>query len=501
MIRFLHAKSTYTVIAIAVIIFVAYMIHSVSTRTDSTLITTTVETGSVRQLVSISGVTSAKQSAELAFPAGGIVTNVLVETGSIVTAGDVLVTLDARTLYADRQNALAALDRARADLAELLEGPTGSAREVTSETVASKEAALATTKETEAQKVSNAYHALLSADLSAYSDDPNEDALPPTVRGTYVCDTEGVYTLEVFNSKADSGFSYRLSGLETGTYIASVEQPIALGTCGLRIQFNASSFYNNSVWHIDIPNKKSAQYTTYRNAHSLAITQANSAIELATQAVALVKADANNQNAPARSEAVIRAEAAVTQAEAQLARIDASISDRSLRAPFNGVITEIDILKGETVSTLPIVTLLGDNAFEVTARVPEIDISKIVASQTAEMRFDAQPATIVTGTVTFISPQATEIDGVAYYEAKIQFADLPSWMRSGLNADIEIITAQSSDVLRIPKRFLNQTATGYEVLVKRGNTTASTTIEVLLEGNDGFVAITGLTAGDTLLAP
>lgn len=501
MIRFLHTKPTYTLIAIAVIIFVAYMIHGVSTRTDSTLITTTVETGSVRQLVSVSGVTSAKQSAKLAFPVGGIVTSVLVDTGSIVATGDTLITLDARTLYADRQNALAALDRAQADLAELLEGPSGSAREVTSETLASKEAALTTTKETETQKVNNAYHALLSAGLSAYSDDPNEDAVPPTISGTYGCDTEGMYTLEVFNSKADSGFSYRLTGLETGTYVASIEQPIALGSCGLRIQFNASSFYNNSVWHIDIPNKKSPQYVTYRNAYTLALTQANSAIELATQAVSLARADASNQNAPARSEAVIRAEAAVTQAEAQLARTNATIADRTLRAPFSGTITEIDVLKGETVSTLPVVTLLGDNAFEVTARIPEIDISKISANQTAEMRFDAQPTTIVTGTVTFISPQATEIDGVAYYEAKIQFNEPPTWMRSGLNADIEIITAQSTDVLRIPKRFLHQTASGYQVLVKHNNTTATTTIEIILEGNDGYVAITGVMAGDTLLAP
>lgn len=487
--------------ALLVIFFVGYMAHSVSTRNHSTEITTTVEKGSVRQLVSVSGVTTAKQSAELAFPTSGIVTDVRVKTGSVVKAGDVLITLDTRSLYADRQNALAALKRAEADLAELLEGPTGSARNVTFETFASKEATLATTKETEAQKVANAYHALLSTDLTAYSDDPNEDAVPPTISGTYTCDTEGTYTLSVFGSKADSGFSYRLSGLEQGTYVASVEQPIALGACGLRVQFNATSFYNNSVWHIDIPNKKSTQYVVYRNAYTLAVTQAESAIALAEQAVALAKADATNQNAPARSEAVVRAEAAVTQATAQLARIDTTIADRTLRAPFAGTITEIDILPGETVLTLPVVTLLGDTAFEVTARIPEIDVSKVAAGQAVEMLFDAKTTELITGKITFISPQATEIDGVAYYEATIEFTAVPPWMRSGLNADIEIITAESTDVLRVPKRFLHQTAAGYHVLVKRNNTTATTTIEILLEGNDGFVAITGVTAGDTLLAP
>lgn len=494
-------RHTYIAIAVVVILVVITMIYQVGSQDKSTEVTTTVETGPVRQLVSVSGIAEAEQSAELAFTITGIVRDVNVKTGSEVKAGDVLVTLDTRSLQADRQDALAALAQVIANRDELLKGPTASARTVTAETLASKEAALRTTKENEDLKVKNAYHTLLSGDLTAYSDDPNEDAVPPVVSGTYTCDTEGSYTLTLFSSKSNSGYSFNLSGIENGTFVASTDQPTALGTCGLYIMFNTDSIYTNSEWHIDLPNTRSVSYITNRNAYTLAKTQAESAIALAEQAVALAKADAIDQNAPARSEAIARANAAVTQAQARLGRIDATIADRTLSAPFDGVITNIDILSGETVTTGPVVTLLASNAFNVKARIPEIDVSKISVGQPVEMLFDARTSEVVTGTITFISPQATVIDGVAYFEATINFTEIPTWMRGSLNADIDIIINEETAGLRIPKRFLIETDNGYVVLLTQGELAASTSVELLLEGNDGYVAITGVSEGDTLVAP
>jgi hypothetical protein len=75
-------------------------------------------------------------------------------------------------------------------------------------------------------------------------------------------------------------------------------------------------------------------------------------------------------------------------------------------------------------------------------------------------------------------------------------------LRSGLNADIDIITEESLGNLRIPARFLINSETGYQVLTQQAdNQTSTTTIELILEGNDGYAAITGLTEGDILVAP
>lgn len=498
---FLLHRWLYIGIAAIIIFAVALMIRGISNRDTVELITATVETGTVQQLVSVSGVAEAEQTAELAFPVGGIIEQVMVATGDEVEKGDVLIKLDARALYADRQEALAAVTKAIADRDELLSGPTNSARDVTTETVSSKRAALETVTADGAQKIANAYQTLLSSDLTAYSNDPAEDATPPTVSGTYTCGQEGAYTLDVFSSASDSGYSYKLSGIETGTYAASTEQPTPLGVCGLRIIFDDASRYNSSEWTIEIPNTKSSLYVTNRNAYALAVTQADSAVSVAEQALTLAEATATNQNSPARSESIARATAAITQAQARLARIDTTIADRTLRAPFAGTITEIDILPGETVTTAPVVTLLADSNFDVTARIPEIDIGKLALGQKVVMIFDARDTEVVTGSIRFISLKSTEIDGVAYYEATIELDEIPSWIRSGLNADIDIITSEQTNSLRVPKRFVTSTDSGHVVLIQKDNTIATSSVEVILEGDDGFVAITGLTEGDIVIAP
>ncbi len=464
-------------------------------------VTATVEKGTVRQLVSVSGIAEANQTAELAFPVSGIVRIVAVKKGYVVEDGDVLIELDTRALQADRQDALASLASAGADYDELLSGPSGEDREVTSETLELKRATLKTTKETETLKIENARRALLSSSLTAFSDDVNEDATPPTISGTYTCDKEGVYIVDVFSSAAQSGYSYRLSGLETGTYVASVDQAVALGACGLRIIFDGDSSYSRTKWQVEIPNAKSNAYVTNLNTYNLTVSQAASAIALAEQEVVLAEANAISDNAPARSEEVARADASVAQARARLARIDADIADRVLRAPFSGTITEIDILPGETVTATPVVTLLASSAFDVTARIPEIDIGKLETGQKVEMVFDARAGEVVEGAIDFISLKSTEIDGVAYYEAKIELKEVPPWIRSGLNADIDVVITEQGAVLRVPKRFVSETSTGHSVLLKRGDIFATTTVEVTLEGNDGFVAITGLNEGDIVAAP
>lgn len=500
MYKLLHSRSFYITTALATIGFVGLLVFIMSQKEPEKMVSTVVETGPVRQIVSVSGIAEADQSAELAFPVSGIVQSVRIKKGAVVAAGDILVTLDQQALQADRQDALAQIAQATANRDELLNGPTISARDVTKQTIEQAEESLQTTRDNEARKIKNAYQALLSGDVTVYSEDSGEDALPPTVSGSYTCEQEGTYRLEVFNSGATSGYSYYLSGIESGTYSVSTQQAIALGNCGLRIQFDANSKYTRTVWMIDIPNTKSASYISNRNTYALAVTQAESAIANAEQALTLAQSSATNVNADPRAEAVTRANATIAQAQARLTRIDSTMSDRVLTAPFAGTVTEIDILPGELVTNAPVVTLLAETDFKITARIPEIDIGKVAVGQTVNLVFDAKSDEELTGTIDYLSLQATELDGVAYYEATVSLDTNPDWLRTGLNADIDIVIVEATEHLRIPKRFLVKTETGYAVLKESAGTYATTTVQVQLEGNDGYVAITGLEAGDILVA-
>jgi len=502
MIQLFHNRPIYILLALLAIGAVAFMAFALGRTESVAVVTATVERGDVEQLVSVSGVIEAEQTAELAFPVSGIVASVHVTEGDVVAAGDVLVSLETRVLNADRADARAALARAVATRDELAAGADPTARAATAETITLKEATLATIKATQADLVANAYRTLLSGNLSAVSEDSDEAAVAPVITGTYSCDEEGTYTLETYSSSGASGFSYRLSGLETGSQSVSFDQAAPLGICGLRAQFDRNSSYRNTTWTISIPNTQSSQYVQNRNAYALAQTQADSAIALAEQDIILTRANADSSNAPARSEAIARANADIMSANARIARIDAQLADRVIRAPFAGTVTDIDILPGETASNVPVVTILAQADFELTARIPEIDIGKLEVGQTVSAVFDARTTETLTGTIDYISLQATQIDGVSYYEAIINIDTTPTWLRSGLNADIDISTTKAIDVLRVPKRFVEEVDGVAQVLLPTaGETSMVKTVDILLEGDDGFVALTGLTEGDIVVAP
>lgn len=499
--RFLHGRSLYISLALLLIGGASTLIYLRSTAGNDTQIIGIVDEGPVRQVVSVTGTLRAENTAEMGFPVGGIVETVHVRKGDIVATGTPLITLSAAALEADVLDARAAVAAARASQAELVSGATSENRAVSSASVRLREDALARTKTEEEQRVANARRTLLSDGLAAYTTDAGEKAPAPVVSGSYLCTDTGSYSITIYSSQSPSGYSARVSGLESGTFPLSYDQSLPLGACGLRLQISADNNYHNSVWTIGVPNTKAASYTANKNTYDLAVDAAASAIDSATRALSVARAENAVTAAPARSEKLARADAEVAQAEARLARVIATRNDATLTAPFSGTITTITAVAGETVTAAPVVTLLSAERYELIARIPEIDIGKLMIGQSAEVIFDTAINETLEARIDFISPAATIIDGVTYYEARLALSALPSWLRSGLSADVDIIISEKTG-LRVPKRFLSQNDDIYTVS-KRTNTTtfATTTVAVTLMGNDGFAAITGLSLGDVVVAP
>lgn len=464
--------------------------------------TTTVELGTVEELVSVSGFVEADKVAEIAFPSNGIITGVLVSEGSRVETGDILATLADAELIAERAQAVSALTAAEAKYRQLLAGPRTETVTVANASLANAKANLERITTEENRKVQNAHNTLLSTGLTAAAADSEETSTAPIISGAYQCETEGTYTLSVYNSNAKSGYSFTYSGLESGTGLVSVDQPSPLGSCGLYLLFTAGDMYSSSKWTIEVPNTRSSSYATLNNTYTLVRTQAANAIAAAKNNVTLVSSETSLTTAPARSEEVVSARAAVAEAEARVRTIDVRLKDRSIIAPFSGTITDVRIAVGESAPTTPVLTLLAEDTFSLKARIPEIDITKIAVGQSVQAIFDARDEETLAGTISYISPIAKQIDGVAYFEIMIPLTTSPTWLRAGLNADVDIVVASKENVTRLPKRFVTTSESGTKtVLVPNKNTTATTTIEILFSGNDGFVEVGGLPVGTIVVAP
>ena len=500
--KFLHIlKARWLTALIVIIVIIGIGVVLTNRQPESaSWVTAQVDEGTVSQIISVSGTMDATKTAELSFPVVGTLTSVNVTEGMAITRSTILATLSHSDLTAEYRDAEAALLIAEANRSELVTGLTPEERDVSKTKVQIAEENLARVKKEQDELVLNAYRTLLSSDLEARPTNRNIDDIPPFITGTYRC-AEGTYIIEMFNSGAKSGYSYRLSGLESGTFTAYTESPAPLGTCGLLIQFVSGESYGNSTWNIVIPNVEGASYLANLNAYNLAKTSRDNAIRAAEQNLELAKQTETLDTATPRSEALTRAEASVLQAKARLEKIAAQIQDNILTAPFDGVVTHVGLVVGETVGTAPVITMISDDVFELTALIPEIDITKISLGQGAEVTFDARPGETLPASITFVSPLAREIGGVSYFEAKLMLDEPQPWLRSGLNADVDIIIDRKEGVLRIPKRFLIEKDGTYSVLVPDGEVTRSVSVDVELKGSDGFVAIDGLNRDDTVIAP
>ncbi|MBX9906987.1 HlyD family efflux transporter periplasmic adaptor subunit [Patescibacteria group bacterium] len=463
----------------------------------STGVTTTVTQGPIEQLVSVSGTLNLINAATLTFPQSGIVQEILVTEGTLVKKGDVLAVLDTQKQEADRKDALAYLKIARADQEELLNGPSGEERALTELAVLNAKNNLERVIREQDELVENARRTLLSTDLVAVPAYANNTDTPPQISGIYTCE-ERVYSFKI-ESTGGGNYVYTLPEL-TRRQKAETASAQPFGTCGLFIQFDANTSYKNESWKVAIPNTRSSFYVTNLNAYKLAQEQRAIAIANAEEDLEQAEKEQTLENATPRTESLSRAAAGVTQAEARLATAEADIDERTLRAPFDGIISNVSLLVGEE-NTRGSITVASEGGFELKVRIPEIDVTKVSLNNDARIYLDTRPEEVLHATVTFISPLATEIDGVPYYEALLTLATTTDWLRGGMNADVDIITASAQNVLRIPERYIQKEAGVSYVFVPEGKNKKRVEVVPGFAGNDGFVEVQNLSVGTTLIAP
>lgn len=161
------------------------------------------------------------------------------------------------------------------------------------------------------------------------------------------------------------------------------------------------------------------------------------------QAVAaLAEAEVRAQQAAA---GVVQAEAGVTQAQAALDAAQVALSDRTLTAPFAGTVADITVELGQVVSPgVPVVVLADLSGWRVeTTDLTELDVVAVAVGYPAEIRADALPDTLLTGTVTDIATVSQEVRGDITYVVTIDVDDAPSdALRWGMTVFTTIDTAQ-----------------------------------------------------------
>lgn len=265
-----------------------------------------------------------------------------------------------------------------------------------------------------------------------------------------------------------------------------------------------------------MPDPNSSTGRTLRDAQSaydVEAAQCRSTTSTAQYQLQVEAAEASVIQAQAALESLLSGptteEVAAQQAQLEQARLELEnarnqLADAVLTAPFNGVISEVNLVIGQLVNSgVSAMTLIDDSRLHIDVDVDELDIALITVGQPAVVTPDALNGTRVDGMVQRIAPTGTVRDGIVTYQVRVELPDIANLpVRVGMTTEVAITVASEGDVLAVPTQAVQRE--GITEFVEVYNTNGENRRVTVTTGqvSDGMTEISGqVREGDVIVIP
>lgn len=405
--------------------------------------TIVVRRGSLFSSVSASGTIEPEAQVQLSFKSVGRVAEVLVQEGQAVRKGDLLGRLETDELELALAQAETGLTISQAQLARLQN------RQPSPSELAAAEAALASAQA--------AYRELLRG--------PSEDELA-VARGN-------VERARLARDQAQAAYD-------------QVAHLPNVGMLPQSLQLQQATL----------------EYELAQASYRLAVRGATEAQKAAAQAqIAQAQASLDRLKEGVSAEDLAIAQAQVRQAEVAVAQARLALEGATLSAPFDGVVTAVNVKIGELASSArPAFVLTDLSRFHIDVNVDEIDIGAVAEGQPASISLDALPGIELTGRVRRIAPTASLETGVISYRVRLDIDPTAAPLRTGMSATASIITARADNVLLVPNRLIQIDRQNGKAFVERVEDGFPVRVEIRIgmRNEQQSEVVAGLEEGDVL---
>ena len=170
-------------------------------------------------------------------------------------------------------------------------------------------------------------------------------------------------------------------------------------------------------------------------------------------------------------------------------------------APINGTVILRNIEPGQTFTGNDAVLVMSD-LLTVKAQVDETDIAQIRLRQPAHIALDAYPDRPFAGRVDQIAYDAKTVNNVTTYEVDVLPEKTPSFMRSGMTANVSFVAEVRRNALLVPSDAVKSRDDHLYVLLPSTNPNGTPTERRIKTGlSDGkrTEVLVGVTEGEKLL--
>lgn len=509
-------------IIFSIISIVILLIISGNNRNKKPLSIATVTRGTIIQEVSLTGTVKPTQNIDYAFDRAGRVSKIYFKTGDLVMAGSTLIALENADVYAQYQQALASLKIQQIKLDNYRKGARSEELQIVQNQYDDAD-----------QKLSIAYKNMYSTLFSTYNTiekavvaDMNVilnymgtwSSQTPTYHSNFkTCHNVNLNSPLILRKNFENSLTQWKAELnvissldKTAIYNQSLKEKqyldeaydlIASVNSIIDPNCNLTTGTDRIIVETHKTNVLAIQ-TTIETARTTFL-QSKSSLDTLTLAYNTAKQNLEVKKNPYTIDDIMTQEAIVAQAQANVNSAWAAYSKTILKAPFAGKITKVIPGVGDIVNmNSPVISLIGDDNYQIEVNVSESDIAKIKIDNTAKVTLDAYSSDIIfPAKIVQIDLSASIIDGVANYRSIVKFINKDYRIMPGMTANIDVLALKKDNVVLIPSRAIISKNGKKFVKVIVGKTITLTNINTGIRGSDGNTEIiSGVKVGDQIVS-
>jgi len=163
-----------------------------------------------------------------------------------------------------------------------------------------------------------------------------------------------------------------------------------------------------------------------------------------------------SQNVESYENALEKTEALANEksSEMELTHLKDTLADYTICAPIDGYVTTLNLKNGDyTANAMAVAEVMNFDTMQVAIKIDEYDSSSVKEGDPVEIYMDAQGLTYK-GSIARISKVATVMNDISYLEAIVEFA-ADDQVYSGFSAEVKLIKEAGNGVAALPVEVIS----------------------------------------------
>ncbi len=488
-------------------------------KSESSTISFPVTVGNITASIKSRGSIVSQKEFDLQFPFSGLVQKIFVHEGQLVNKGDPLVALDTNQLVFEFEAAQSVLTQRNANLQKVIGGATVEDLRISLTLVAAANAAADGAKRNLIDDINDGYTKADDAirnnvdQLFNNPTSPNPQLIPQIIsellaRGDGEALQKKIQANRLLIEetliawKASFGAMSMTSDIKA--YQVDADTHLAFMVSFLDDVASAVNVISADpipevmldLWKADILSARAEV-----NAAIEGITGSMRAFDAANADLKLAREELQLKQTGSRPEDIAIARAQVQEAQHQVSLILDKLQKSTLIAPEAASVMHIAVEEREASNPGNTVITLFSPGYKIQSDISELEIGKIdlAGNNDVTIALDAFPGVTFSGKVVSVDPQAVDRDGDKYYRVDIYFDGGTYTIRSGMSADVRIVTARRYGVLKIPSLAVYKKENRQLVKVAEDDTWVETEVATGITDGESIEILSGLREGQTVI--